>query len=352
MTGALTSGAIVERWCIGLAEAERFARIALAGIEREYPNHIVHLMSTDQDAAPPRVLHPAFFGCFDWHSAVHTHWLLVRLLALHPALESRAAILAALARTLEPGRLRVEAAYLTAPDRQGFERPYGLAWLLRLDAELAVSSLEGAAGWRAALVPVAAAARANLLSWLPKLTRPVRSGTHNQTAFAAVLLHDCASLIGDQELESLIRERTLAFFREDVDAPLGYEPSGEDFLSPCLMEAHVIARLLEPDAFAAWLTRFLPGIPVENDPAWLSCAQVTDERDGRLVHLHGLNLSRAWNLRGIAARLPAGDPRAPALNAAANRHIDAGLPPALAAEHYAGSHWLPTFAVLAVSANF
>jgi hypothetical protein len=337
----------VERGRIGLVEAERFAAIALVGIEREYPNHIVHLMNSDQDAAPPRVLHPAFFGCFDWHSAVHTHWLLLRLLALHPELASRAAIVTALARSFEPARMLAEAAYFAAPDRLGFERPYGLAWLLRLNAELAASSVEASAEWREALTPVVAASRANLLAWLPKLTRPVRSGTHNQTAFAAALLHESASITADSELASLIRERALAFFREDADAPLGYEPSGEDFLSPCLMEAHLIALLLEPDAFADWLTRFLPGIPAHDDPAWLPCGLVTDERDGRLVHLHGLNLSRAWNLRNIAARLPAGDARSPALLAAADRHLAAALPPALAAAHYAGSHWLPTFAVLA-----
>ncbi len=330
-------------------QARTLVGIGLAGIGREYPNHIVHLLNGEGDVAPPRKLHPAFFGCFDWHSSVHTHWMLLRM---HPKVASpslRADIEAALAASFESEKLKVEAAYLTAPGRQGFERPYGLAWLLLLDADLTRCDLAQAGQWRDALQPLANIARGHLINWIPRLSYPVRTGVHNQSAFAFVLLLQGAALTDDCELDAVVRAAATRFYLHDRNGPISYEPSGEDFLSPCLVQAHLLSYLLEAEAFGAWLNDFLPGIPRRPEQAgdWLPCAQVSDESDGRLVHLHGLNLSRAWNLGALLAGLPGDDARRDVLEQVRRRHLAAGLHAALAASHYASSHWLPTFAVLA-----
>jgi hypothetical protein len=288
-------------------------------------------------------VHPAFFGCFDWHSAVHTHWLLVRLLRTYPDLPVRAAAATALTSSLTPGNTQVEADYLER--HRSFERPYGLAWLLLLYAEAAACVLPDAADWSKSLEPLARVARDNLLRWLAHLRYPVRSGTHNQTAFALTLLFDAAESLGDAELKETVRATALAYYRDDTNAPLRHEPSGEDFLSPSLMEADLMRRVLAASDFAAWLSRFLPAIPERDLDGWLDCGEVADERDGKLVHLHGLNLSRAWNLDNIAAALPADDRRRAALIAAARRHSAAGVHAALTATDYASTHWLPTFVV-------
>lgn len=325
------------------SQASDLARRALTNIAREYPNHPQYLLSADADALPPRVAHPCFFGCFDWHSAVHNHWLLVRLLRAHAALDRRTEVETALSRSFAPASTRVEAAYLER--HPTFERPYGLAWLALLLAEVEASDGVAASAWKAALRPLADAGRANVVRWLAQLRYPVRSGTHNQTAFALTLLLDAAAATGDGALLDALRAATLRLYRDDADAPLNFEPSGEDFLSPCLMEADAMRHVLSRDDFAAWLTRFLPRLPERDDARWLPCAEVGDETDGKAVHLHGLNLSRAWNLANMAAALPGGDPRRTALGAAAARHRAAGVEATLATTHYAGDHWLPTFAV-------
>jgi hypothetical protein len=249
----------------------------------------------------------------------------------------RGAIEAALDGVLTPAALQVEADYLA--ERPSFERPYGLAWLMLLAAEAAPTR------WREPLAPLAAAGRANVLRWLGGLRYAVRSGTHNQTAFALGLLHDAAATLGDGELLALVRRRALALFGDDAAAPLAFEPSGEDFLSPALMEADLMRRVLPQRELAPWLMRFLPGLPQHAGLDWLPCGEVHDETDGKWVHLHGLNLSRAWNLRNLAAALPSNDTRAAALRNAAKRHAEAGLRATLANRHYAGDHWLPSFAV-------
>ncbi len=325
-----------------VASLAELARRALANIGREYPNHPQYLLTEDADAVPPRVLHPVFFGCFDWHSAVHTHWLLVRLVNTDPALELRQEIVAELTRSFEPAKLAVEAEYLRK--RPAFERPYGIAWLALLEAEIRASGEPAARGWAHALGPLAAVGRDNVRRWLAGLRYPVRSGTHDQTAFALTLLFDAARDTGDTALLGLVRNTTIELYGADTDAPLRFEPSGEDFLSPALMEADLMRRVLAPADFAAWLTRFLPGIPERTDAAWLPCAEVRDEADGKLVHLHGLNLSRAWNLHNLAAALPPSDRRAGVLHDAADRHEAEGLGATLGMQHYAGDHWLPTFA--------
>jgi hypothetical protein len=328
------------------AAAERFANLALACIDREYPNKISHLLAADADLRPPRELTPAFFGCYDWHSAVHGHWLLVRLLRLFPGAPFAVRARAALDRHLTPERLAAETTYITTAGRETFERPYGLAWLLQLDAELHEWRDPQAERWAQAVAPLAQAAVARLTSWLPKLTHPVRIGEHNQTAFSLGLALDWARGAGDSAAAALFTRRARELYGNDQACPLAYEPSGEDFLSPCLAEADLMRRILAPRDYAPWLRRFLPSIPVAGRPAgdWLPIGVVTDPTDGKLAHLDGLNLSRAWMLEGIAAGLPAGDPRLPTLRATAATHRTAGLA-AVTGDHYEGGHWLGSFAV-------
>ncbi len=318
------------------------ARRALTNIAREYPNHPQYLLRADADVLPPRTVHPVFFGCFDWHSAVHTHWLLLRFLRRLPSWALRTEVEATLDAAFTANKVRVEAEYLAR--RPGFERPYGLAWLLLLAAEAHPTH------WREPLAPLAAAGRANVLRWLGALRYPVRSGTHNQTAFALTLVHDAAESTGDADLAAEVRRVALALYRDDAGASLAFEPSGEDFLSPALMEADLVRRLLPRDEFAAWLAAFLPALPRTADESWLPCGVVADESDGKWVHLHGLNLSRAWNLLNIAAALPHDDPRRTPLAAAAPRPAGAGLRATLQGPAYAGDHWLPSFAVYLVTA--
>lgn len=319
----------------------RFAALALDCVQREYPNLIHHVMAGDQDVAPPRELTPAFYGCYDWHSAVHGHWLLVRLTRLHPEAAFASAARTALAANLTESKLQQEAAYMAHPDRAGFERPYGLAWLLQLVAELEEWDDEQARGWREHLRPLEAVALQRLNDWLPKLHYPIRGGEHFQTAFAFGLLWDYAQTVGHGELTSLLGNAGQRFYRKDRDCPLSYEPSGHDFLSPCLAEADFMRRLLPAPAYSSWLHAFLPGIGATG---WLPIGTVTDRSDGKLAHIDGLNLSRAWMLEGMAAGLPATDPRRAALLASAQEHAAAGLA-GVSDEHYAGGHWLASFAV-------
>lgn len=333
MTLSLTASAAP----MDAALASRMARLALECVHREYPNKIAHVLNSDADARPPRELTPAFYGCYDWHSAVHGHWLLVRLARLHPYEPFAPEARRALARSLTAEKLAAEAAYLNAPGRQTFERPYGLAWLLQLAAELREWDDAEARRWSAAIAPLEEAAVARLEAWLPKLPRPVRTGEHSNTAFALGLALDYARTAGRKDFEALLAGRIRDFYLKDRACPLSYEPSGEDFLSPCLAEADAVRRVLPPAEFARWLQRFLPRIELEP-------TQVTDVTDGKLYHLAGLNLSRAWMLDGIAAGLPAGHPRAAALRKLAERLAEAGFA-AIRAEHYEGGHWLGSFAV-------
>ncbi len=322
---------------------DRFAALALSCIHRAYPNKISHVLNSDEDARSPRELTPAFYGCFDWHSAVHGHWLLVRLARIDPDSPFQSAIRAALNESFTPENMAGELAYYSAPDRASFERPYGIAWYLQLVAELEESDDLQMREWRQALRPLEEQIVANTKDWLPKLAYPIRLGTHNQSAFAFGLMIDYARTVGDAELAQLITEKSLEFHRDDVDCPLAYEPSGEDFLSPCLMEADLMRRVLPPGEFDQWLQAFMPGLPRDGTGDWLAPGVVNDPSDGKLVHLDGVNLSRAWALEGIASALPANDPRRPSLQAAAEIHRKTGIA-AVSDEHYAGSHWLASFA--------
>jgi hypothetical protein len=331
------------------ASAERFAALALKCLHQEYPNKISHTMSTDADAQPPHVLTPAFYGCYDWHSAVHGHWLLVRLLRLHPEGSFARAARLELAKSFTPANIAGEVKYLERADRASFERPYGLAWLLQLSTELHEWNDPQAQQWSATLTPLTAVAARKLKTWLPKLQYPIRIGEHSQTAFSFGLVWDWAEVTGNAEMRALLESAARRFYQNDRNCPLAYEPSGEDFLSPCLAEADFMRRVMDPAAFGKWLSAFLPGIPGKNaDPKWLKPGIVTDRSDPKLAHIDGLNLSRAWMLEGIAHGLPPKDARIAVLQAAAASHSAAALP-AVTGEHYEGGHWLGTFAVYLTS---
>lgn len=330
--------------------AERFARLALSCVHREYPNKISHVLNGDADARPPRELSPAFYGCLDWHSAVHGHWLLARLARTQPQAAFAAEARAALGRSLQPENIAAEVRYLQGAGRASFERPYGLAWLLQLAAELREWDDDQARAWLLALAPLEKECAARLASWLPKLTNPIRVGEHSQTAFAFGLVLDWARTSGDRTMENLIIERARAYYIRDRACPLSYEPSGEDFLSPCLAEADLMRRIMPPAEFASWLAGFLPGLARAKGIDWLPPAVVTDPSDPKLAHLDGLNLSRAWMMDGIAAGLPRRDPRLAALRGSAAAHRKAGLQ-AVTGAHYEGGHWLGTFAVYLVTAR-
>jgi DUF2891 family protein len=324
--------------------AERFAKLALACVHKEYPNKISHVLNSGADVAPPCKLTPAFCGCYDWHSSVHGHWLLVRLLRTFPDATFAKAARDALKESLTAENLKAEATYLRGEGRASFERPYGLAWLLQLCAEPREWDDPEAREMLANLKPLEDAVLERLTTWLPKLSHPIRIGEHNQTAFALGLVIDYAREKNDEGLAKLATDSARKFFLSDKNCPLAYEPSGEDFLSPCLGEADVMRRVLTKAEFAKWLTEFLPQIPRTPIADWLPVAISPDPSDPKLAHLDGLNLSRAWMLEGILSSLPADDPRRPALTTAAEAHRRAGLA-AVTGEHYEGGHWLGSFAV-------
>ncbi len=334
------------------ALAGKFARLALDCVHREYPNKIAHVLNSAEDARTPSSLHPVFYGCFDWHSSVHGHWLLVRLLRTVPAdnmpPELRGEIISALNRSFTREGVAEEVAYFEAENRKSYERPYGVAWFLQLTAELREWDDPMATAWLNILRPLETVITTQIQSWLPKLAYAIRLGTHNQSMFAFGLILDWARAAEATEMAQAVRERSLAFHMGDRQCPIAYEPSGEDFLSPCLMEADLMRRLLPQAAFAEWLSAFLPDIPRDGSGDWLAIGIVNDPTDGKLVHLDGVNLSRAWNLENIASALPADDPRRTSLLAAAGIHAKAGLAN-VSAEHYEGSHWLASFATYLVT---
>src|SRR5262249_20306110 len=323
--------------------AQRFANLALGCVQKEYPNHINHILVADTDVAPPRQLTPSFYGCYDWHSSVHGHWLLVRLLRSFPAAAFEQSARAALSINLTEDNIRKEAQYLRGEGRTAFERPYGLAWLLQLCGELKEWADQGA-GWAANLRLLEQASLEHLQGWLPKLSHPVRTGEHTQTAFALGLLLDYARITKNSDFAELLGARAKKYFLHDKACPLSYEPSGEDFLSPCLAEADVMRRVLGSAQFASWLKEFLPQIPEKYEKAWLPIAMSSDPGDPRLAHLDGLNLSRAWMLEGIVSSLPTSDLRRAPLIATVEAHRRAGIA-TVTGEHYEGGHWLASFAV-------
>jgi len=328
--------------------AERFASLALACVHKEYPNKLSHSLNSDADVAPPRKLTSAFYGCYDWHSSVHGHWLLVRLIRTFPNAAFTPSAREALRQSLTADDIAQEAAYLRTEGRATFERPYGLAWLLQLVAELREWDDPQAKEMVAHLHPLEEAALERLKNWLPKLSNPVRIGEHDQTAFALGLMFDYAHGNGDQDFAALVVSKARLFYLSDKNCPLAYEPSGEDFLSPCLGEADLMRRVLPSQEFAHWLQIFMPHISMSGASKWLQPVVSPDPSDPKLAHLDGLNLSRAWMLEGIAAGLPKADKRLPSIMATAEAHKSAGLA-AVTGEHYEGGHWLGSFAVYLVT---
>lgn len=342
------SSARAQQTEFGVAAAERFAKLALACVHQEYPNKIAHVLASDADAKPPRELTPSFYGCYDWHSAVHGHWLLARLARTYPNAPFADAARAALAKSITRENIATEVAYYNTKGRASFERPYGLAWLLQLAAELHEWDDPLADQLSATLEPLERAAVDRISSWLPKLTYPVRTGEHSQTAFALGLMLDYASSRGNREFEALLQSRIRDYYLRDRDCPIAYEPGGEDFLSPCIAEADAVRRVLAPREFATWLAGFLPSLDKRSETLWMRPAVASDRTDGKLAHLDGLNLSRAWMLEGIASGLPENDRRRATLMTTADAHREAGVA-SVTGEHYEGGHWLGSFATYLVT---
>lgn len=321
--------------------ASRFARISLGHVTREYPHKSDHVMDGDADVYIPHRVHPIFYGSFDWHSCVHGYWLLARLSRLFPELPDRPAIDALFAEALTPEKVEAERAYLGRTSSRSFERPYGWAWLLMLASELELAGSPHAATLR----PLARAFVGLFHSFLPRLTYAVRTGTHSNTAFALVLAERYTGVTNDVALRDLLAARAKGWFGEDRRAQV-WEPSGEDFLSPVLMEAMAMHRLMPAAAFASWLDNFLPELSAAEPATLFTPARVSDRTDGKLAHLDGLNLSRAWALRDIAGSIADADGRALLIDAA-DRHLTAAL--GSVEGDYMGEHWLASFAVLALA---
>ncbi len=322
--------------------AERFAKIALGHVTQEYPHKLDHVLAGDEDALPPRALHPIFHGSFDWHSCVHGWWTLLTLRRLFPDMEPATSIAALADDSFTAQKVAIELAYLDRPQSRGFERPYGWAWLLQLHLE---ASRHEDRGWAAELDPLARAFAERFRAYLPLLTYPIRVGTHFNMAFALVLALEWAERF-DEDLAALIRARAVDWYGADRDCQ-AWEPGGDEFLSSALTEALCMARVLGAADFARWFAAFLPRLR-ERDPATLfTPALVSDRSDGKIAHLDGLNLSRAWCWRSLSSRLPA--QQAGLARDAADVHLGQAMPHI--SGDYMGEHWLATFALLALLAR-
>ncbi len=329
------------------ALASRLAAVALGHVAREYPNALVQFIAGPEELAPPRTLHPVFFGSFDWHSCVHSHWLLARLLREVPSLPETGAIIDHFDQAFTAEKVAGERAYLARPTSRGFERPYGWAWLLKLAEELSRHKSPHARRWADALAPLAGDFVDRFKVFLPRADYPVRAGVHSNTAFALALSHDYAHAAEDQAFRVLIEAKAQDWYGDDVDCQ-AWEPSGDDFLSPALVEVELMRRVLDLDAFRAWLDRFLPHLDRGRPTSLFVPAAVSDRGDGKIAHLDGLNLSRAWCWRGLAGVLPPGAPIIPRARETAQVHLDASLH--AVSGDYMGEHWLASFALLALLA--
>ncbi len=324
--------------------ASIFARLALSHVEREYPNKLDHVLRGQADLRAPRDLHPLFYGSFDWHSCVHGYWLLATLRRRCPEIAEAAAITALFERQLTEANVAAEVEYLAQPMRGGFERPYGWAWLLMLAAEL---SRHDEGSWSAALAPLTEAIVARFTEFLPKATYPVRTGTHFNTAFALALAMEYADTVNDDAFATLLREKAVRWYGDDVECQ-AWEPGGDDFLSPALAEAECMRRSLTVADFNRWLDSFLPRLEAREPATLFTPAEVSDRSDGKIAHLDGLNLSRAWCWRSLAHVWPEDDARRAIAQQAAAGHLAASLPHI--AGDYMGEHWLATFAAMALTA--
>jgi hypothetical protein len=325
-------------------QAEGFVKLAMAGITREYPNKTGHVTTGAADRKAPSEMHPVFYGHFDWHSSVHGHWMLVRLLKRFPDASFAAEVRAVLKRQLNAQGLVAEAAYFREKENRSFERMYGWAWALRLAMELRSWDDPDGREWAANIQPLETTITGLAKDYLPKLDWPVRCGFHPESAFPLAQMIDYARQTADNGFETLLLAKARAFYSKDRAYPSTYEPSGNDFFSPGLNVADLMRRVLSTDEFAAWLTAYLPDLAAGRAGNLLTPVNVSDPTDGHLVHLAGLNLSRAWTMRGIAYRLPQDDSRRKVLLDSAANHSMAGLALVFSG-HYEGDHWLASFAV-------
>jgi len=320
-----------------------FANLALHCIHQEFPNVVKHMMNSADDVKAPNRLYPAFYGCLDWHSSVHGHWLLVRMLNTAQDTVDKDLIIKKLNTSFTTENIQGELASLKRENNASFERPYGLAWFLQLTAELRQSSTPEAKIWLDTLLPLEEEIVARVSAWLPKLAYPIRTGEHSQTAFAFGLMLDWAKISGNKEFEALLTSRVKEYHQADKQCPLAYEPSGQDFLSPCLAEADLMRRVMAKHEYSQWLSAFFPSLTASTSN-WLAPATVTDKTDGKLAHLDGLNISRAWMIEGIISALPDDDARLTVLKKTLKAHREAGLSAVFDDMHYMGSHWLGSFA--------
>jgi len=333
---------IVEIPVLNLEQANRLAQLPLHCMDTEYPNKLGQTLGSDADLKSPKILHPAFYGCFDWHSSVHGHWSLVRLLKMFPELENAEAIKERLIKSLSKENILTEVAFFDNELNKSFERTYGWAWLLKLAEELHTWDIPAARELETNLQPLTNLIIEKYIEFLPKLNYPLRVGTHPNTAFGLSFAFDYAQAVNNESLKNAINERAKYFFLNDKDCPMSWEPSGSDFLSPCLEEAALMKRLLPVEEFKAWLHTFLPQL--KNTNYTLEVGLVSDRTDGQLVHLDGVNFSRAWNLIKIADGLP----EYRHLKNIANQHINYSLP-SIVGDSYEGGHWLGSFAIYALS---
>ncbi len=345
-----TSAFAQERMTLTQDQASAFAKLALKGIATEYPYKPGVVLNGKDDVKAPRAFHPAFYGSFDWHSSVHGHWMLVRVLKRFPEVPQKEQIRTVLKAHLTAEHLKTEADFFKRPYGASFERPYGWSWLLKLAEEVHTWDDPDAKEWSKNMKPLADELVARYLSYFPKQTYPIRSGVHSNTAFGLMFAHDYATTMKHKALRELIEERSRFYFAKDAGIPAKWEPDGADFFSPSLMEADLMRRVLPKDEFAAWLGRFLPELENGEPKSLLIPATVTDRSDPQLVHLDGLNLSRAWCMRSIARALPKEDARRKVLLDSAQRHADAARKH-VASGDYAGEHWLASFAVYLLTTN-
>jgi Protein of unknown function (DUF2891) len=332
--------------------AATYAQVAMQNIEREFPSDVWHRMQGPDDLPRrPRERTPVFFGSFDWHSCVEMHWVLVRLLRVMPDAVPQAEIKRALGDHFTPEALRQEAQFIGNPDNRGRQRPYGWGWALQLVHDVQTADDPDARSWAASFEPLAETLTRNFLEWLPKATYPIRYGVHPNSAFGfsrALPYARTRAQGGDRRLLSALTDKALQWFGRDTDYPARWEPSGADFLSPALTEAELMGQLLPTEAFASWLTAFLPGIADHEPAALFTPAVVSDASDGQIAHLHGLNASRAWCWRRLAELLPPADPRVEPALTAMRTHAAAALPH-VAGDDYMVEHWLAAYAVLLMS---
>ncbi len=325
--------------------AFNLSKLPLRCIKKEYPNKPSHVMNNKEDILSPRQMHPAFYGCFDWHSSVHGHWMLVKLLKMFPNLKNKNEIIESLSQNLSRENIDKEVAYLNQKNRKSFERTYGWAWLLKLAEELYTWNTPLGKKWAKNLKPLEQKMVERYMNFLPKLTYPIRTGVHPNTAFALSFGLDYARTVKNIKLENLILKRAKEYYLNDKNCPSNWEPGGEDFFSPCLMEASLMRKVLSKKEFEKWFEKFLPDF--KNSPLLIP-AHVEDRSDPKIVHLDGLNLSRAWCLKGIIKGLPNNSPLIPIIKKSIDAHLEATLKYIMSG-HYGGEHWLASFAIYALT---